>query len=98
MVKTERTVCERRRVDPSGPCGCHRSFSSEHGNLKATGKVIVNNLSSGPTKLCSRKGGTKLRFLHITLSSFQVTRHNLSEGNLSHLIALRFPQILLRLL
>jgi hypothetical protein len=36
--------------------------------------------------------------LPITLSCFQVTGHNLSEGSLSCLIVLRFPQILLRLL
>jgi hypothetical protein len=46
----------------------------------------------------SGEGSTELRFLPITLSCFQVTGHNPSEGNLSHLIALRFPQILLKLL
>jgi hypothetical protein len=56
-----------------------------------------NNLTSGPAEPCQREV-LKLRFLPITLSCFQVTRHNLSEGNLNCLIALRFPQILLRLL
>jgi hypothetical protein len=65
--------------------------------LKA-GKVMGNNLSPGPDEPCSGKGGTELIFLPITLSCFQATVHNLFEGNLSHLIALRFPQILLRLL
>jgi hypothetical protein len=46
----------------------------------------------------SGEGGTELRFLLITLSCFQVAGHNLSEGNLSRLIVLRFPQIFLRLL
>jgi hypothetical protein len=31
------------------------------GNLKV-GKVMCNNLSSGPSKLCSGDGGTELRF------------------------------------
>jgi hypothetical protein len=57
-----------------------------------------NNLSSGYAEPCIGEGVTELRFLPITLSCFQVTGHNLSEGNLSRLIALRFPEILLRLL
>jgi hypothetical protein len=57
-----------------------------------------NNLSSGPTEPRQRRGDTELRLFPITLFCFQVTRHNLKEGNLSPLIALRFPQILLRLL
>jgi hypothetical protein len=51
----------------------HKFELGRLGNLKA-GKVMGNNLSSGPVE-----GGTELRFLPITLSCFQVTAFKLLD-------------------